>query len=499
MNSGLRQSRKRKQLTDYDPSQLSSRSFEQLLQALAAKVLGPGVGVFGDGPDGGREATFHGKVAYPNGDDNWDGYGVLQAKFRQRSGKVKEDGDWAVTQLKSEIKKYFNSNNNLRNPEYFIYATNVVLTPAYEKGSKDRIEAILEDFKGRLPLKGFDIWDYDKIRVFLDDNYDIRRAYTAWITPGDVLAELFWTLVPKTPHFQSILQNFLQKELLSDEYVNLEQAGHDIDERISLAQVFVDLPIVDEPLRADAFDLEDGADNGFEDHAQETPDGGFIKAMLAVSSERLDPKSLASETIGQRPRTSDSSPTRGRFVLIGGPGQGKTTVGQFICQIFRASIISRRPQHLLSAEVNSALSLINNHCQEEAIDYSLVPRFPFRIVLNEFASALSSESFPHINSVFSYIVSQIHKRTGSTVSIDDMKDWFAHYPSIIVFDGLDEVPSSSNREQVLEAIRDFLDRCKQCQCRHSFNCYNQTSRVQRRLFTDSLSTPKACATFERTW
>ena len=85
MNSNLRQARRREQLTDYDLSQLSSRSFEQLLQALAAKVLGPGVGVFGDGPDGGREATFHGKVPYPYDDDSWEGYGVLQAKFRQRS------------------------------------------------------------------------------------------------------------------------------------------------------------------------------------------------------------------------------------------------------------------------------------------------------------------------------------------------------------------------------------------------------------------------------
>ena len=31
----------------------------------------------------------------------------------------------------------------------------------------------------------------------------------------------------------------------------------------------------------------------------------------------------------------------------------------------------------------------------------------------------------------------------------------SHYPSIIIFDGLDEVPASSNRNQILEAIRDF--------------------------------------------
>ena len=262
-------------------------------------------------------------------------------------------------------------------------------------------------------------------------------------------------LTPNKSDLQTTLHNFLQKELLSDEFVNLEQAGHDVDERISLAQVFVDLPIVDEPQGVDAFDVEEDADFSFENHMQDSSDRGFIKAMLAVSSERLDPKSLASGTIGQRPRPRDSTPMRGRFVLVGGPGQGKTTVGQFICQIFRASIISRRPQELLSAETHRALSLINEHCNEEGIDLSVVPRFPFRIVLNEFASALSSESLAHINSVLSFIAHHIEKRTDRTMSIEDLGNWFARYPSVIILDGLDEVPSSSNRDQVLEAIRDF--------------------------------------------
>ena len=203
------------------------------------------------------------------------------------------------------------------------------------------------------------------------------------------------------------------------------------------------------------FDVEEDADFSFENDMHDSSDRGFIKAMLAVSSERLDPKSLASGTIGQRPGSRDSTPMRGRFVLVGGPGQGKTTVGQFICQIFRASIISRCSQELLSAETQRALSLIDQHCKKEDMDLSVVPRFPFRIVLNEFASALSSESLPHINSVLSFIAHHIEKRTDRTVSIEDLGNWFAHYPSVIVLDGLDEVPSSSNRDQVLEAIRDF--------------------------------------------
>ena len=290
-------------MPDYDLSRLSSRSFEQLLQALATKVLGPGIAIFGDGPDGGREATFHGKVPYPSVADSWDGYGVLQAKFLQRPRDVTKDGQWAIDQLQLEITKYLNVENNFRDPDYFIYATNVVLTPVKGQGSKDRAEALLEDLKERLPLKGYDIWDYDKIRVFLDDNQEIRRTYAAWITPGDVLSEILERIAPETPDFQNTLHNFLQKELLADEFVNLEQAGHDVDERIPLAHVFVDLPVVDDPHSNAAVDVAEASEYHVEVDASGSPNEGFIKAMLAVSSERLAPQSLASGAIEKTTRT----------------------------------------------------------------------------------------------------------------------------------------------------------------------------------------------------
>ena len=36
-----------------------------------------------------------------------------------------------------------------------------------------------------------------------------------------------------------------------------------------------------------------------------------------------------------------------------------------------------------------------------------------------------------------------------------MREWLANYPVVLIFDGLDEVPSSTNRDQVLQAIRNF--------------------------------------------
>jgi len=46
-------------MTD-DLTGLGPQGFERICQALAVRVLGPGIAVFGDGPDGGREASFQG-------------------------------------------------------------------------------------------------------------------------------------------------------------------------------------------------------------------------------------------------------------------------------------------------------------------------------------------------------------------------------------------------------------------------------------------------------
>ena len=68
---------------------------------------------------------------------------------------------------------------------------------------------------------------------------------------------------------------------------------------------------------------------------------------------------------------------------------------------------------------------------------------------------MSATSEQDINTVFSYLAEQIKKRTDQNISANDLRQWIGQYPSVVVFDGLDEVPSSSNREQVLESIRDF--------------------------------------------
>ncbi|GGW51687.1 hypothetical protein AB0E64_02075 [Streptomyces caelestis] len=177
---------------DYNLSGLSTREFEHVSQALAQEILGPGVSAFGDGKDGGREATFEGRVPYPSELEAWDGYGVVQAKFRQRTDQQPQD---AVSWLKGQVKEEFEAwlsptSKRERLPEYLIFTTNVILTPVRGSGGIAQIEQFVSTYAARLGLKGWAVWHHDQLCRYLDRYDSIRRTYAGAITSGDVLAQL---------------------------------------------------------------------------------------------------------------------------------------------------------------------------------------------------------------------------------------------------------------------------------------------------------------------
>ena len=431
-------------MPDYDLSRLSTRSFEQLIQSLAAKILGPGLVVFGDGPDGGREATFEGKVPYPNSEDPWNGYVVVQAKFKQRSEGTTRDGRWALSQLRHELAKFEGRKRNLRKPEYYLFCTNVVLSPKHKTGFKDRITRELGIYQKRLSMKGFDFWDSDKLRIFLDGNSEIRRTYAAWVTSGDVLAAVISRLEQLQPNFRNSISSFLQKELLSDQFVNLDQAGHSTEEQIPMARVFVDLLASPQPL-SDSLPERNEVD-------EDTP--GFVQVVVEAGKCRLNYGTDVPQKGTVLRKTSPGEPNLGRFVLIGGPGQGKTTTAQYVCQLFRVALLADHSGGI-SIECRKAISLIRNQCQAEGLEIPTVKRFPIRIPLSDFAKELASNKIGAPRSVVEYLASRIRLKTSPEFSVADLKEWLANYPWFVVFDGLDEVPASTNRAEVLRAIQEF--------------------------------------------
>jgi hypothetical protein len=442
---------------DYDLFRLNSRSFEQLIQVLAAKVLGQGIIVFGDGPDGGREATIEARVPYPTAMNGWNGYIVTQAKFRQRTQGTTLDGNWAVEQLRQELKRYEVEEFSRRPPEYLIFATNVTLSAVQETGAKDRMFALAEKeiVKTRKRrqngtpggLRGFDVWDYDKLRVYLDQFEDVRRSFGAYISTGDVMAEMVSTmrqLQAEVPRFDDASSRFLQKELLADRWANLEQAGSTAEKQISVSRVFIDLP-------------------AFPEQSTEPPEEqgddllpGIVAEVVEASAQRLDPRTLEAERlfrVGLTGLGEANGPFDGRVVLLGGPGQGKSTIGQFLCQVFRAAILRTRPPESLAPDVREAMSSLEAHCKADGLELPAVRRFPLRVVLSRFADQLADPN--GVDSLIEYLAHLFSRRIEGEVTPATMSAWIKEYPWLLVLDGLDEVPASSNREEVLTAISEF--------------------------------------------
>lgn len=431
-------------MPDYELSRLATRTFEQLIQALSIKIIGPGLIVFGDGRDGGREATYEGTIPFPSTEQKWQGYLVIQAKFKQRPLNTGSDVSWAIKELKDELSKFADTKKNLRTPEFYIFATNVNLSSVPDSGGKDKVKAVFEEFKSTVPIKDFRIWDYDQIRVFLDADQSVRRTYTAWITPGDVLSAMIDLIGSSKRDFMKTIGLYLQKELLMDQYVNLGQAGHAEEDKIQLADVFVDLPYLSTPVQ----ESKQSNENDKQD--------GFVKFILEEANKLIDKPDPQDGLINNIQRAIPIiQKNYGRFVLVGGPGQGKTTVGQFIAQLFRSAILRESSLVQMSPEVKGALTDIENQCQQENLILPSAKRFPIRIVLNNFSRSISEINSGDSISLLNYMAKNISLLTDSAVTPDDLKEWLSNYPWIIIFDGLDEVPVSSNREEVLTAIQNF--------------------------------------------
>jgi len=166
----------------------------------------------------------------------------------------------------------------------------------------------------------------------------------------------------------------------------------------------------------------------------------------------------AGEHVLRRTRDEDRSPgeeverpNMSRFVLVGGPGQGKSTLGQYVCQLYRGAILNDRPTDRVDEKVPGAIRQLEKQ-REETGGLPIVRRFPIRIELRTLAHAVAND--PDLT-LFEYLRRQIARLGTATVDLEDLKGWLSIYPWLVVLDGLDEVPPSSNRDDVVRMIEHF--------------------------------------------
>jgi hypothetical protein len=406
---------------DYDLNRLGEREFEHLIQALMLQVLGPGVEVFGDGPDGGREATFEGRVTFPEPDPQgpWNGYGVVQAKFHYRPRDPAESAAWLKGQLRSEFDKWLDKDSRRgRVPEYFLAVSNVVLSASPSAGGIDSVKSMIAEYAPRLGLKGWQVWGYDKLCRLLDANPEIARRYYGLITPGDVLARMDDFLRGSAGNLADVLRAHVVRELRADHLVHLDQAGARDDQGLALPKVAVDLPA----------QLVSGDD----------------VAVTAYVVEHGD--------WVLRPSTGSQM---SRLVILGGPGQGKTTLAQMICQAYRVALLTDVPEYRLTPSVRSLLDEFQGSLLGVlGINLPAARRWPVHVRLDQYADAISRD--PDLT-LLRYIANRVSTRAERTVTAGHLIDWLEQWPWLVVLDGLDEVADQKARDELLQHVTEFQD------------------------------------------
>ncbi|SHN69630.1 NACHT domain-containing protein [Bradyrhizobium erythrophlei] len=436
-------------------SNFSPQSFERLVQALSVRILGPGVVVFGAGPDGAREATFEGTVPFPSSEDRWNGYIVVQAKCREAMKGDARDATWLTAQLKQEFQKFI-TRKNLRRPEYYIIATNVTLSPEPKGGGKAKVEKLIDQYKTRLGIKDVAILSADELRAHLENAPEVRRSYTAWLTPSDVLAGLIDQIAK--PYLKQVLPLALARDLRQERDVRLREAGRETEKPIYLDDLFIDLPFAAPAISKEDIDDADEEDKGAEfDHAEDDePEDDSIRVvaqLLLCAADKLDNESIACNSRLRKGRRTEPQPNR--VVVLGGPGQGKSTIGQFLAQVSRARLLSEHANSALNPQTADLVAPILERAVKEGLSLQGPARFPIRIDLPIYADAL--QKTPSGQSLIAFAADRLSRNVDQPIAAAELRTWLGTCPALIILDGLDEVPPSGNRTELLKSIDALWD------------------------------------------
>ncbi|NWA29187.1 hypothetical protein HX870_10245 [Pseudomonas gingeri] len=413
-------------MTDtYELTQLDSHSFEHLVNYLALKVLGKGVTGFAQGADGGRDGLLSGEAPYPSTTDRWSGVWYIQSKFH-KSHLSKNPQAWLINEVKKELAEFDGADSRVA-PDIWIIATNIEPSGTPNTGAYDTIKSLVFECFGD-EIK-FDIWGGRKILDFLADDPAAASYYGHFLTPGNVLTAMYNQIGEASAQVKPIINHLILDQFNDQIYTKLEQAGSS-GVRPKIHELFVDLP----------------AENKCVDDEL-----SIMETLVATSANAHRP--TVWNSYGDGWRAWSNIPKRARAILLkGGPGQGKSTAGQFFSQIQRATLLlDPSAPVVLPATLDVAKEFL---IVAEALGFKPSnPRIPISVELKDYASWYGARSDDEAKGVLSYLCEKISQKIDQKVEGGTLKKAFSIRSWFLNFDGLDEVPNDVKDEVANEIIR----------------------------------------------
>lgn len=409
----------------YDLTQLDAHSFEHMINFLALKVLGQGVTGFSQGADGGRDGYLIGEAPYPTSTDRWHGKWFIQCKFH-KPHLSKNPQKWLINEVRKEIEAFENSEGRSA-PDIWIIATNIEPSGNSRAGAYDSIKRLVEASFGS-GFK-FDIWGGRKVLDFLGDNPAAASYYGHFLTPGNVLTALYEQIGDSFAQIKTIVNCLILDQFNDQIYTKLEQAGS-LAVRPKIHELFVDLP----------------AYCGFSDI-----DLDIMETLVATSANAHRP--TVWKSFGEGWRDWANVPKRARVIVLkGGPGQGKSTAGQFYSQVQRAALILEPDAPLVMPDVLEVANEFMVRAGELNFKPS-IPRIPVTVELKDFATWYGGRKPSESKGVIAYLCERLAQKIDQKVEGGTLKRAFALRSWFFNFDGLDEVPNDVKDDVAYEITR----------------------------------------------
>ena len=422
---------------DYHYEALDDQRFQKLCQTVIVAQY-PSTQCFPvNQPDGGRDAvSFH-------SEPNQDSVIVFQVKF-SKNPDSKTERDAIESLINSEQKKV--EPLILQGATQYVLVTNVRGTAHFNSGSIDKTNKENEALTAALGISA-QVWWRDDLDRRLEMSTDIKWSYPEILKATDLLP----FLIKKPDDAEDLqaaltLQNYMATQYKSDRDVKFKQ----VDLQHKLTTLFVDVPLGHKRTRAE----QNRQARFIIDESDEIE--AYVSQLNFDEDHELDTENpfghsgLAAAFLLQVPLRAGVT----RLVLEGAPGQGKSTVTQFLCQVNRLRLLKK------AFELEAV----------EDVHKTSMVRAPFRVDLRDYAAWLSGRepysnsdgltlSPPTSKSLESFLAMQVASQSGGLeITVDELFQFFKTSHCVIVLDGFDEVADTELRRHIVQEICEAAER-----------------------------------------
>ena len=411
----------------YPLENLGPDRFQQLCQSLLSKSF-PDLQCFPiSQPDGGRDATLL------SHSQNTTDFIVYQVKYTKNALHDTQPHKTVIDSLRKEL-----SDAAVQIPPgatKYILITNVQGTAVPTRGSIDVVQKLLDD---HIPVPA-QCWWRDEIERRLDDAWDIKWSFPEILRNQDILRIIIEQgLTEDADRRTAALRAFIREQFEYDTDVRFKQ----VDLQNNLLDLFVDVPVIMPEYHYTSHDPRNDQTTLFAVARQHHSLSPHTDSPLGTATLLLDPL------------TQTHIP---RVVIEGAPGQGKSTIVQYICQIHRERLLNQ--------------GNTDHRIDDKHRDCPI--RLPFKVDCRDFAAwlrgqhpfSLTDNLAPPqagVRTLESFLATQVEYHSGgATFNVSDLHAVLRMSAILIVFDGLDEVADIAERRAVVDAITKGIRRVQE--------------------------------------